>query len=560
MNRTPRGAYPRLPAVAGGIMLASALLAARLIWLGAVAADESSRELPQSEVAAPRGTIWSRHGALLAVETYVYDVGAAANELDSAASTATALAPLLDRPAPEIQAALSTTDQRWIPLARNVDPVAAERIRELALGGIYCSPQARRTYPLGPDAAHLTGFLDAEGTAYYGIEEQYDDELTGSPGYLAGNFGTDPRAYRPPTPGSDLILTVDRDLQLAAVQALKNVVEEESATGATILVLDPLTGGILASASYPTYDPNNVVDADAAAFVDPAIAAQYEPGSVVKVMTMAAALDSGTVDAESTYEDDGVVEFAGLTITNWDRLSHGTTSMTDLLRHSLNVGAVHLSSRLGPERFYDYMAAFGFGSLTGVDLAGEVAGTVHFPSREPSWYAGNLATNSFGQGMAATPLQVATAFAAIANDGVAMPPHILAARVGPGGELAPVAPREGHRVISPETAMELREMLEQVVVGKVTRAAIPGYGIGGKTGTSQIPVAGGYDSEGTIASFVGMLPIDSPAAVILVKVVRPTVPRGSEAAAPAFREVAQAVIDILGLPPYRQVRPVGVEW
>lgn len=548
--------YVRLPVVGVGILVAAAVIGARLIWLGVVAADAGTT--PTTAIPPQRGAIWDRHGRLLAAETYVYDVGVATNEVRNSGALASAVAPLLGLPEADLLAAVSPVDQRWVPLAKDVSAGTAAALDRLALKGLYLQSKPRRLYPLGPDAAHVTGFVNVDGQAYYGVEGYLDELLAGRPGNMAGNYGTDPRDFWPPLNGADVVLTIDADLQVAVADVLAAAVADHSASGGTVVVLDPATGEVLVATSLPSYDPNRLADADATAFIDPAACALYEPGSVVKAFTMAAALDTGLVGVNSSYEDTGVVEMAGLTIANWDRLAHGQTSMTELLQHSLNVGAVHLAQGLGPSTFYSYLSAFGFGQVTGVGLAGEVAGIVHTPSAEPEWYEGNLATNSFGQGMAATPLQVAAAFGAIANDGLLVAPHIVAAQRMPNGQLEPVAPQPVRQVVAPATARAVREMLEDVVLGRVTKAALPGYSVGGKTGTSQIPVAGGYDHDGTIASFAGFLPVGTPRVVILVKIDRPSAPRGSDVAAPVFREVAKAVIATLDMPPDQPVDPAGL--
>jgi cell division protein FtsI/penicillin-binding protein 2 len=555
-----RPAYLRLPVVATVVLLALALLAARLVWLGTVAAEGVSARTAEYPIPAPRGSLWDRRGALVATESYAFTVGVATDGVEDGAPFAAQVAPVVGADPAQLAAALAEPGRRWLALRSEGDPVdygTALRLEALELAGLNLEALSRRTYSLGEALGHVTGLLTYGGQAVGGVEAYYDRELVGQPGSLMGHSGTDPRGFRSARAGVDLVLTIDRPLQLAAAEALAQVVAAQSAAGGTILVLEPASGAILASTSLPSFDPNHYGQADPAHFADPAISAHYEPGSVMKAMTMAAALESGVVTPDSTYEDTGTVQVEGLTIPNYDALPHGTTSMTQLLQHSLNVGAVHLAQLTGVERFYATLSAFGYGAPTQVDLSGEVAGIVHAPSTEDAWWPGHLAFNSFGQGISATPLQVAAAMAAIANDGWLMTPHIVAARIPPGGAPEPVAPRPVRQVVSATTAAAVRRMLGEVVSGRVTQAAVPGYSIGGKTGTSQIPVAGGYDDEGTVASFCGFLPVEAPRVVILVKVDRPHVPRGSDVAAPLFAEVARAAIRILDLPPDRPVAAAG---
>lgn len=538
----------RLPALATMLATVAVLLSARLIWLGTVADAQALEGQAVHELPAARGTIWDRNGQVVATDSFVYEVGVDPIAVEDAAGFAHRVAPLVGMATPDLAQRLSDTRHRWLLVTRNASPETADALRATGLRGLYLSPIRRRAYPLGAAAGHLTGFMTYDGDALYGLEQRYDILLTGRPGRMARAVGTTPRSYLAPTPGTSLLLTIDRDLQLAAAAALADGVATENASGGSIIVVEPATGNILAMTSLPAYDPNDYGHADADSFEDPAIARLYEPGSVLKALTMAAALDAGVVAADSTYDDAGYVEYGGAFITNWDQSIRGTVSMTQLLQHSLNVGAVHLAAGLGPGRFYAYMEAFGLGSPTGADLAGEVAGLVRTPA-DATWHDADLATNSFGQGIATTPLQMAVAMAAIANDGVLVTPRVVQAKVPPGSPPHPSPPDPGRRVIAPEVASRLRHMLRPVVDDYAVAAQLTGYSVAGKTGTSQIPVEGGYDPDDSLASFVGLLPIDDPAIVILVKIDRPRHMRAAEAAAPTFRKIAKAAVDILDIPP-----------
>jgi cell division protein FtsI (penicillin-binding protein 3) len=546
--------YPRLTVVAIALVTVMVVLAGRLTYLGTVTASAMPPDRPSTELPAQRGALWDRRGALLATESYVYRVNIAPNEVNDSRAFAHAVAPVLDLAESDVLVAAADIARPWVPLAVNVSSTAAHALSETRVAGIHLERDAGRTYPLGATAAHVTGFVNAEDKAFYGVEEQYDTVLRGHPGTLHGRYGSDPRAYEPPRDGTGLVLTIDRDLQLAAATALQRAVESQSATGGTIVAIEPSTGAILALTSLPSFDPNDLAGADPAAFVDPAISAIYEPGSVLKAVTIAAALDAGVITPDSTYEDTGKVDVDGLPIENWDRLAHGTTTMTELLQFSLNVGAVHVAQTLGRDRFYAALAAFGLGTPTGVDLAGEIAGLVTWPTADATWTESTLATNSFGQGIAATPLQVISAIAALGNDGRLMHPHVVAAVTTGNGQLTPVAPQLVRQTVSPRAAGEAARMLEAVVSGHVTQAAVPGYSVAGKTGTSQIATPDGYEPHDTIASFAGFLPATEPRVAILVKIDRPDAVRGSEVAAPVFADVARAAVDILGIPPDR---PIG---
>ncbi len=283
--------------------------------------------------------------------------------------------------------------------------------------------------------------------------------------------------------------------------------------------------------------------------MDPAVSEVYEPGSVYKIITMAAALDSGLVTPDDTYQDSGSILVGGRPIYNWDFSARGTVTMTELLEHSLNVGAATLSTRMGWETFYHYVRRFGFGEAAGIDLAGEVPGLVKVPG-DPDWYEADLGTNAFGQGIAVTPLQMAASVAAVANQGVLMRPHLVERIVWPDGSESKIEPVVRRQTVEAETARALTAMLVASGAGETSLARIPGYTVAGKTGTAQIPIPGGYDPQGTVASFVGYLPADEPQILILVVLVRPTAsPWGSVVAAPVFRAIAERAVDYLGIPP-----------
>jgi cell division protein FtsI/penicillin-binding protein 2 len=539
--------FPRLPLVAVASATVVAVLGARLAYLASHSSDAYA-SAPRFPLHAARGSMWDRDGWLLAADRYEYRVVAAPNAVKHPDTFAATVAPLLGLPVGEVAAKMSDPSASYVPLAEHVPYLAAKELRQLDLIGIDIEQVNRREYPLGQAAAHVTGFVLDDGRVAYGMESSADQVLRGRDGEQQGNYGSNPRMFTAPRNGRDVVLTIDRELQVACADIVTQAVAKENATGGTVLVMEPSTGAVLCSASVPTYDPNHYADATDEQYRDPAVAEVFEPGSVLKPITLAAAFEAGVANRDSTYVDEGTLEVAGITISNWDRTPHGVTSMTELLQYSLNVGAVHLATALGTDRFYAALARFGFGAPTGVDMNGEEAGIVHWPD-EPHWYPGNLATNSFGQGLAATPIQVTAAVAALVNDGVLMTPHFLLGTVGPSGDIEYVAPRPVRRVVSTATARAVRDLMVEVVRGRVTQAAVPGYVVGGKTGTSQVPAGDAYDPEATIASFIGFMPADAPRFVAFVKLDRPTTTQGSDAAAPVFREVAEACVETLGMAP-----------
>jgi cell division protein FtsI/penicillin-binding protein 2 len=317
--------------------------------------------------------------------------------------------------------------------------------------------------------------------------------------------------------------------------------------------MDPRTFGLLAVASFPSYDPERYIDyvqMDRPPFEDPALSKQYEPGSVFKVLIVAAAIDAGLVSPDTVYNDQGWIEVGGRVIQNATRRAYGQQTVTGLLVKSLNVGAAWLSTQMGPDVLYRYLQAFGIGRLTGVDLASEVPGQLWLPGDLEHWHDSNLGTNSFGQGLAVTPMQMIAAIATVANDGTRLRPHIAARRVSHDGTVYRYEPVTEAQVVSPATARLVTEMMVQVVDEGVPKAQVPGYRVAGKTGTAEIPIPGGYDPEGTIASFVGFGPVPNPKIVILVRLDRPqTSPWGSQTAAPSFQRLASKLFVVLGIPP-----------
>lgn len=501
---------------------------------------------PAQTIRPRRGAILDRRGNPLAVEIDMYRVSAAPNQIRDPSQTARELAPLLERPMEEIWDAIRDPERRYALLATEISQETAEAIAKLELPGIYLEPQPRRWYPNGTLAGHVFGFVNQEGVPLYGLEEYYDKELRGQKGtWLVGTL--EPH-FQPPQDGYDLVLTLDRAVQAAVEERLAEAIARLEATGGDVVVLNPKTGAILAMASYPPFDPNAYATTPPERWPNPAISVLYEPGSVVKVLTMAAGLQAGVITPNSTYEDEGTIEYGGIKITNWDRRAHGTTTMTRLLELSLNVGAVHIADALGRERFYDFMQRFGLGRPTGVDLAGEAEGILRTPD-DPGWYPADLATNSFGQGMATTPLQITAAIATLANDGILMRPYLVDRIVDGDRVVRRTRPTAVRRVVSEAVANAVRKMMISVVEEEVVKAQVPGYTVAGKTATAQIPVEGGYDRHGAIASFIGFIPGDDPQLVVLVKIDRPKIPRGSESAAPVFAEIAEALVQLFDIPP-----------
>jgi cell division protein FtsI/penicillin-binding protein 2 len=507
----------------------------------------------------PRGVIRDRNGNLLAGNVVLYSIEAAPPYVVDVEGAAAALSERLHIPAGRIEQQL-TCDLSWVQIAAPVSKEVGEEIAALGISGITVKSLWAREYPEGALAAHALGFCNAEGIGFYGVEGFYDAQL--KPERVERVVAVDP-ASEPipwdvapvvmPQPGTELILTLDRTVQALAEAELARAVRDCGATGGTIIVMDPRDFGILAMASLPGYDPTRYTDflsANPSPVEDPVVSQQYEPGSVFKVLTVSAALDAGMMTPETTYYDSGTIEVGGQVIHNATRLAYGWQTVSDILIKSLNVGAAWLSTQMGSEVFYRYVRAFGIGQPTGVDLQGEIAGQLWLPGDYEHWHDSNLGTNSFGQGVAVTPLQMITAIATVANDGTRLRPHIVSRRILPDGTVAIFQPVVEAQVIAPQTARAVAEIMVRGVEEGATEARISGYRIAGKTGTAQIPIPGGYDRNGTIVSFVGFAPVPDPQVIILVKLDRPqTSSWAGDTAAPTFRRLAERLFVILGIPP-----------
>jgi cell division protein FtsI/penicillin-binding protein 2 len=423
------------------------------------------------------------------------------------------------------------------------------------LSGLSLVPAPQRVYPSGDIAGHVLGFVNQEGEGYFGIEGYYEEWLSGKTITIERPM-IPPEAKLSPDPpaGVNLVLSLDIDVQEMVERKLETAIEDSGSESGQIIVMNPTNGEILAMASWPKLDPNLyepwlAEEDEQEPIITPAVAGQFEPGSTFKVITMAAAIDAGVVSPELQFIDTGEIEVGGIPIRNWDGGAWGPQTMLECIKNSLNVCLAWVASdRLGTASFYNYLAEFGIGQLTGVDLEGEVAGQLRTP-RHPEWTESDLGTNSFGQGVSVTPIQLLAAVSALANQGAMVQPHIVRQVVGPQGIYWPKPTILG-RPISPETAETLTEMLAQSLAGETPFAQVPGYWLAGKTGTAQIPTDVGYDPEGTIASFIGWGPVPNPQFMVLVRLDRPqSSPWGSVVAAPVFREVVERLVVMMKIPP-----------
>jgi cell division protein FtsI/penicillin-binding protein 2 len=496
---------------------------------------------------ARRGVIRDRSGAILATTVDLRSLYAIPKRIPDHADAAARLAPILATPAATIRAALDSGAE-WLYLRRRLPEPVAKAVEALAIPGLGFEPEPKRLYPNDTLAAHVLGFVNDEGVGQYGVEGAYDRLLRGTPGRLL--VERDPkdrelalglRTAVPPKNGADLILTIDLVVQTAAERELKRAMEREKATSGSIVVLDPRDGAILALASWPTFDPARIVASDLASLQDRAVSWSFEPGSTMKAVTIAAGIDRHVVTPTTTYDDKGYAIIGGRRLNNAQGKAYGTTTVTQILERSANAGAVFVASKLGQDPLYQYLRAFGFGDATGVDLAAEASGAVR-PLAE--WYPVDVGTIAFGQGIAVTPLQLAMAYATIANGGTLYRPYVVAATRDADGEHR-TAPAVVRSPITPDTADTLRTMLVSTVDRGIAHgASVAGYSVAGKTGTAQIPSSDGrYVDDAYISSFAGFAPASDPRFVTTIVLERPqTKLLGTLTAMDAFHSLA---IDVL---------------
>lgn len=548
------------------------VLAIGTLWLGALAARlyqlqvvehehyvQRARAQQRSELVLtpPRGTIFDARGRELALSVEASSAFVNPRQLSEPARAAQSIAGIVGGDRAVLAKRLSRDDVGFVWVARQLDPEQTERLRDLELDGLAFTQESKRSYPLGGLAAPVLGFVGVDPNGLAGVELAYDEAVAGREvrrpvlrDARRGRTLYDDFDQPQPQPGSDLYLTIDSSIQHVAERELAAAVAAHGAKGGSVVMLDPSTGAVLAMASYPGFDPNLYRQAPPERRVNVPVQHLFEPGSTFKLITAAAALEAGVVDPFDRFDcGHGGIDFHGKYIR--DHKSFGDLSFSEIIAYSSNVGAIQIGSRVGKERLYRQIRAFGFGAKTGIDLSGEAEGIVH-PVDE--WGSRDIAYISFGQGISVSPLQLANAFAAIANGGTLYRPYVVAA-MGRVGRVAPLPgrPEVIGRPISPTTARTLERMLEMVVGdehGTGKRAAIAGYRVAGKTGTAEKPENGGYGPGKYVASFVGFAPARRPAVVCLVVIDEPTGPRyhGGDAAAGTFAAIVRHALLRLGVP------------
>lgn len=522
--------------------------------LRAEALENRMRDTP---VEAKRGTIYDRDGNELVTSISVDSAFAIPSQVRDPSETAQKVAIVLEMD-PDRVYELITRRESFVWLKRKVDFRMAQELKSLKLPGIEFVEESKRNYLKDGLAAHLLGFVGIDNQGLTGVENIREDDLHGIPGRivmehdaLGRQIPTAVHKYYPPVQGHSLFLTLNETIQFFAERELDKLVDTYRPTYAVIIVMDPQTGEILALGNRPTFDPNRWMDYPQSVWDrNPAIWYNYEPGSTFKIITLCAAIEENAVDRNRYFHCPGYIKVADRRIRCWKAGGHGSQTFEEVIQHSCNPGFIEIGLGVGRDAFYKHLRGFGFGAPTGIDLPGEARGILIPEQRATNL---NLATMSIGQSIAVTPIQLVAAVGALANGGVLMEPQLVKKVISHDGKVIRESePQAVRRVISKETAQEVQQLLEDVVVrGTGVNAYVDGYRVAGKTGTAQVVgPTGGYLAGKYVSSFVGFGPVDNPRAVTLVMVVEPQggIYYGSQVAAPAFRNVMQDVLRYLGVP------------
>ena len=549
-----------------GLVVMSRLFSLQVLshdkWV-ALAENQHSTSL---ELSADRGEIYMHDGDIdrypLAVNREYQMAFVVPKDIVEKDTVALELSRVLGMDAGEIRDKIGRPNDPFEIIKKRLTEEEVARIKELRLKGVALLPEKYRYYPAGELASQVIGFAslgERGGAGGYGIEASLDAQLRGQTGTLTQEkdasgrwIPLSDRAITHAENGESVILTLDRVIQYETEKILKDSVERYQADTATAIVMDPQTGNILAMATSPQFDPNNYSkEEDYAIFLNHAVSTAYEPGSIMKPITMAIGIEEGKVAPTTEYTDPGSVTEAGYTIRNAEDKVYGRSSMYKVLDESINTGMIYVEKLVGNRLFGEYLKRFGFGERTGVALPAELSGNLKNLSNDRATI--NFFTASFGQGITATPLQMVTAYAALANGGKLLKPNIIDRVIHADGREEKNTPTEVRRVISEETSRLMGLMLRSVVVnGHGKRADVPGYLVGGKTGTAQVAKSGakGYEEGRSIGSFVGYAPIENPQFVVAVKLDNPkNVEWAESSAAPTFGQIMKFLLE------YAKVKP-----
>ncbi|MFZ3032052.1 MAG: penicillin-binding protein 2 [Candidatus Moraniibacteriota bacterium] len=553
------------------LFLAGFAIMARLFFLQVVSHDKwvalaGNQHNASLELSADRGEIYMHDGDVdrypLAINREYQMVFVVPRDIVEKDTVAIELSSILGVDVGEIRDKLNRLDDPFEIIKKRLNDDEVARIKERRMKGVVLVPEKYRYYPAEELASQVIGFAslgEKGGALGYGIEASFDDQLRGRTGTLSQEkdasgrwIPLSDRLITHAENGDSIILTLDRVIQYETEKILKDSVERYQADRATAIVMDPQTGNILAMASTPQFDPNNYSkEEDYSIFLNHAVSSSYEPGSIMKPITMAIGIEAGKVSPETEYVDTGAVAESGYTIRNAEGKTYGRSNMMKVLEQSINTGVIFVEKLVGNKLFGEYLKRFGFGEETGIALPAELPGNLKNLKNERGTL--NFFTASFGQGITATPIQMVTAYSVLANGGRLLQPNIIDKVIHADGNEEKNEPREVRRVVSEETSKMMGAMLRSVVVnGHGKRADVPGYLVGGKTGTAQVAKsdAKGYEEGQSIGSFVGYAPINNPQFVVLVKLDNPkNVEWAESSAAPTFGQIMKFLLE------YAKVKP-----
>lgn len=568
-EKEKNGSEKRILVLSLAIFLFGLLIIGRLFFMQVLQGSyyselASDRQEVAKSLLAKRGTIYARDGDELyplVTNREYYQVFAEPYRIDDKSKVIDSITPILGLAEDEwkdVLGRLNKDNDPYEPIKSKVTKQQKEQLESLELEGIGFISETLRFYPEKNIGGHIFGFVktaDNNIIGQYGLEGYFDKELSGKSGLLksvkdalGALITIGPRSIKKAEDGVDIVLTIDRNIQFTACEKLNEFYTYFEATGGTVIIMEP-TGAILAMCSFPDFDPekfNEVEDIDH--FNNPAIFSPYEPGSIFKMITMAAGLDTGKVEPGTTYVDEGEVKVGPFTIRNSDLQTYGEQTMTQVLEKSLNTGIIFVEQEIGKNVFQDYVKRFGFGEKTNIRLDFEMAGNISSLDKRGDIFG---ITASYGQGITVTPLQMINSFATLANRGKLMQPYIVSEIIHPDGRIEKTQPKEIRQVIDPKTASLLTGMLISAVEnGFGQKAAVEGYYFAGKTGTAQVAAAdGGYGSD-TVHSFVGYGPVVNPKFVMLVKIDSPKGIRfSSDSITPLFSQLAEFLVN------YYQIQP-----
>jgi cell division protein FtsI (penicillin-binding protein 3) len=549
-----------------GLVVWMLAVGARLVQLQVSRHDEfaaraRNQQLSSIETAPTRGQVLDRQGRELARSLDTESFYADPSEIQSGADTARRIAGITGQDQGELAKRISEakdSNKKFLWIVRRMDIERANKLDALELAGVYSRKEPKRYYPNDSLAAHVLGFVGTDEIGLSGVEQYYNEKIRGESGKVYLEVDRDRRAFESyevqPHPGQTVILTIDQVIQYRTEQALSAAVERTHAKSGTAIVMDPRTGEILALANAPTFDPNQPAANSAEARANGALQSIYEPGSTFKIVAYSAAIEKGLVKPDDKIDCQmGQITVAGRLIH--DHHAFGVLTVADALAQSSNVGAIKLGLLVGNESMYDYMKRLGFGSRTGIDLAGESPGILRTLSR---WQPSSIGSLAMGQEVGVTPLQMATAYSVLANNGSWIKPHVVRELRSPDGAVTFQAKIESRPALKPETTAALRTMMEGVTLrGTAKKAQLEGYTAAGKTGTAQKidPKTRTYSATKFIGSFVGFAPVSNPAVVIIVVIDEPLGSyHGGEVAAPVFREIAEQILPELNVTPDTEIK------